>query len=58
MNVEQINLNLFQKWRKLPEDEKKKIARQVGVSKTNIDKFFLNQYSMTVNKWFELNHKL
>ncbi len=58
MTLTQINLNLLHKWRKMPEDVKKKTARQVGVSVERINGFFMDRNDMTYKKVVELERLL
>jgi len=58
MTLTDKSLELFDKWRVLNEDEKKKIGNAITVNYKNIDKFFLNQYNMTYFKVVELEKQL
>jgi hypothetical protein len=49
---------LFNKWIALPISQKRQIGRSINVDHKNINKFFLNQYSMTFNKTLELEKQL
>jgi len=58
MTLTHINVELLHKWRKLPEDVKKKTARQVGVSVERINGFFMDKNDMTYKKVVELEKQL
>jgi Ni,Fe-hydrogenase III large subunit len=58
MTLTHINVELLHKWRKLPEDVKKKTARQVGVSVERINGFFMDKNDMTYKKVVELEKHL
>jgi hypothetical protein len=58
MTLTQINEQLLHKWRKQPEDVKKKTARQVGVSVERINGFFMDRNDMTFKKVVELEKHL
>jgi plasmid maintenance system antidote protein VapI len=54
MTLSQKNLELFDKWRKLPHEIQNKVARAIGVDRNRIDGFFSNHNDMTFSKVVEL----
>jgi plasmid maintenance system antidote protein VapI len=58
MTLTQITLAMFSKWRNLPHAIQNQIARTIGVHRTRIEGFFLNQNSMTFEKVVELEKHL
>jgi plasmid maintenance system antidote protein VapI len=54
MTLSQKNLELFDKWRKLPHEIQNKVARAIGVDRNRIDGFFSNHNDMTFKKVVEL----
>jgi plasmid maintenance system antidote protein VapI len=58
MTLSQKNLELFDKWRKLPNEIQTKVARVIGVDRKRIDGFFSNRNDMTFTKVVELEKQL
>ena len=54
MTLSQVNLAMFDKWRKLPHEIQNKVARAIGVDRKRIDGFFSNHNDMTFKKVVEL----
>jgi plasmid maintenance system antidote protein VapI len=54
MTLSQKNLELFDKWRKLPHEIQNKVARAIGVDRKRVDGFFSNRNDMTFSKVVEL----